>query len=48
VTSLNELKLRIVAAIQKITPQMLENTGKKLNTAWTSLLATKSAHIKVI
>jgi hypothetical protein len=26
VTSLNELKLRIVAAIETVTPQMLENT----------------------
>jgi hypothetical protein len=29
VTSLNELKLRIVAAIETVTPKMLENTWKE-------------------
>jgi hypothetical protein len=29
VTFLDELKLRIVAAIETITPQMLENTWRK-------------------
>jgi hypothetical protein len=37
VTSLNELRLRIVATIEAVTPQMLKNTrGGKMNTAWTS------------
>jgi hypothetical protein len=30
VTSLDELKLRIVAAIETITPQMLENTWREI------------------
>jgi hypothetical protein len=30
VTSLDELKLRIVAAIETVTPQMLENTWKEI------------------
>jgi hypothetical protein len=41
VTSLDELKLRIVAAIETVTPQMLENTWK-LNTAWTSYVPRKA------
>jgi hypothetical protein len=36
VTSLDELKLRTVAAIETITPQKLYITFRKLNTAWTS------------
>jgi hypothetical protein len=30
VTPLDELKLRIVAAIETVTPQMLENTWRKI------------------
>jgi hypothetical protein len=30
VTSLDELKLRIVAAIETVTPQMLENTWREI------------------
>jgi hypothetical protein len=49
VTSLDELKLGIIAAIETIIPQMLENTCGKLNTALTYILyATNGAHVEVV
>jgi hypothetical protein len=48
VTSLDELKLRIVAAIETITPQMLENTWREIEYCLDILHATKGAHIEVV
>jgi hypothetical protein len=36
VASLNEMKLRIVAATETFAPKMLENTWKETEYAWTS------------
>jgi hypothetical protein len=48
VTFLNELKLRIVAAIETITPQMLENTWRELEHRLDILRTTKGAHVEVV
>jgi hypothetical protein len=48
VTSLDELKLRIVAAIETDTPQMLENTWREIEYRLDILRATKGAHVEVI
>jgi hypothetical protein len=49
VTSLGELKLRIVAAIETVTPQMLENTWREIEYRLDiSLRATKGAHVEVV
>jgi hypothetical protein len=48
VTSLDELKLRIVAAIETVTPQMLENTCRETEYRLDILRATKGAHIEVV
>jgi hypothetical protein len=48
VTSLDELKLRIVAAIETVTPRMLENTWRKIEYRLDILRATKGAHVEVI
>jgi hypothetical protein len=48
VTSLDELKLRIVAAIQTVTPQMLENTWREIEYRLDILRATKGAHVEVV
>jgi hypothetical protein len=48
VTSLDEMKLRIVAAIETVTPQMLENTWREIEYRLDILRATKGAHIEVI
>jgi hypothetical protein len=48
VTSLDELKLRIVAAIETVTPQMLENTWKEIEYCLDILRATKAAHVEVV
>jgi hypothetical protein len=48
VTSLDELKLRIVSAIERVTPQMLENTWKESEYRLDNLRAIKSAHAEVV
>jgi hypothetical protein len=48
VTSLDELKLRIVAAIETVTPQMLENTWRETEYHLDILCATKGAHVEVV
>jgi hypothetical protein len=46
--SLDELKLRIVAAIETVTPQMLENTWKEIEYRLDILRAKKGARAEVI
>jgi hypothetical protein len=48
VTSLDELKLRIVAAIETVTPQMLENTWREIDYLLHILRGMKGVHIKVV
>jgi hypothetical protein len=48
VTSLDELKLRIVAAIETATPQMLENTWREIEYLLDILPAKKGAHVDVV
>jgi hypothetical protein len=48
VTSLDELKLRIVAAIETVTPQMLENTCREIEYRLDILRDTKGAHVEVV
>jgi hypothetical protein len=48
VTSLGELKLRIVAAIETVTPQMLENSCREIEYRLDILRATKGAHVEVV
>jgi hypothetical protein len=48
VTSLDEVKLRIVAAIETVTPQMLEITWKEIEYLLDILRATKGAHVEVV
>jgi hypothetical protein len=48
VTSLDELKLRIVAAIETVTPQILENTWRDIEYLLDILRATKGAHVEVV
>jgi hypothetical protein len=48
VTSLDELTLRIVAAIETVTPQMLENTWREMEYRLEILRATKGAHVEVV
>jgi hypothetical protein len=48
VTSLDELKLRIVAAIETVTPQMLENTWRETEYRLDILRATKGANVEVV
>jgi hypothetical protein len=48
VTFLNELKLRIVAAIETVTQQMLENTWKEIEYRLDILRSMKGAHIEVV
>jgi hypothetical protein len=47
VTSLDELKLRNVPAIETVTSQMLENSWKEIEYRLDILRATKRAHIKI-
>jgi hypothetical protein len=47
VTSLDEPKLRIVAAIETVTPQM-ENTCREIEYRLDILRATKGAHVEVV
>jgi hypothetical protein len=48
VTSLDEVKLRIVAAIETVTPQMLENTWREIEYRLDILRAKKGAHVEVV
>jgi hypothetical protein len=48
VTSLDELKLKIVAAIETVTPKMLENTCREIEYHLDILRATKGAHVEVV
>jgi hypothetical protein len=47
VNSLDELKLRIVAAVETVTQQMLEKLRGKLNIAWTSHVPRKARMLKL-
>jgi hypothetical protein len=47
-TSLDELKLQIIAAIETVTPQMLENTLKEIEYRLNILRAKKGAHVEVL
>jgi hypothetical protein len=44
-TSFDELRLTIVAAIETVTPQMLENTWREIEYRLDILRATKGAHV---
>jgi hypothetical protein len=48
VDSLDELKLRIVAAIETVPPQTLENTKRVTEYRLNILRATKGAHVEVV
>jgi hypothetical protein len=48
VTSLDELKLRTVAAIETVTPQMPENTWRETEYRSDIFSATEGAHIEVV
>jgi hypothetical protein len=48
VISLYELKLRIVAAIETVTPQMPENTWRKIDYRLDILHAKKCVHVEVV
>ncbi|GBN07786.1 hypothetical protein AVEN_17138-1 [Araneus ventricosus] len=47
VPSLDELKRRIVTAIQNVTPQMLENTWREIEFRLDVLRATKGSHVQI-
>jgi hypothetical protein len=47
-TSLDELKLRIVAAIETVTQPKLENTWMAIENSLDILRATKRAHVEVV
>jgi hypothetical protein len=47
VTSLDEMKLRMVAAIETVTPQMPEITWREIQYRLDILRATKVAHVEV-
>jgi hypothetical protein len=48
VSSLDELKLRIVTAIETVTPQMLENTWREIEYRLEILRVKKVAHVEVV
>jgi hypothetical protein len=48
VISLDELKLRIVAAIGTVTLHLLENTWREIDSRLDILRATKGAHVEVV
>jgi hypothetical protein len=48
VTSLDELKLRIVAAIETVTPQTLENTRRETEYRLDISRAKTGAHVEVV
>jgi hypothetical protein len=45
---LDALKLRIVAAIEEVTQQMLENTWREIECRLDKLRATKGAHVEAV
>jgi hypothetical protein len=47
VTSPDELKVRIIAAIKTVTPQMRENTWREIEFRLDTLRSTKGAHVEV-
>ncbi|GBO35552.1 hypothetical protein AVEN_41644-1, partial [Araneus ventricosus] len=47
VPSLDELKRRIVTAIQNATPEMLENTWREIEFRLDVLRATKGSHVQI-
>jgi hypothetical protein len=48
VTSVDDLKLTIVAATETVTPQMLENTWREIEYRLYILRGTKGAHVDVV
>jgi hypothetical protein len=48
VITLDELKLRIVAAVETVTPQMLENTWRETEYRLDILHAMKDVHVEVV
>ncbi|GBN06584.1 hypothetical protein AVEN_71140-1 [Araneus ventricosus] len=46
-SSLDELKRRIVTAIQNVTPQMLDNTWREIEFRLDVLRATKGSHVQI-
>jgi hypothetical protein len=48
VASLDGLKLRIVATIETVTPQILENTWREIECRLDILHAKKGAHVQVV
>jgi hypothetical protein len=48
VTSLDDVKLRTVAAIETVAPQMLENTWREIEYRFDILRAMRGAHVKVV
>jgi hypothetical protein len=48
VTSLDELKLRIVAAIERVTPLILKNTCREFEYRLDILRAMKGAYVEVV
>jgi hypothetical protein len=48
VTSLDEFKLGILAAIETVTPQMLENTWREIEYRLDISRATKGDHVEVV
>jgi hypothetical protein len=47
-TSLDELKLRIVAAIETVTPQMLKNSPREIEFRLDILRARKGARVEIV
>jgi hypothetical protein len=47
-TSSDELKLRIVVAIERVTPQILENSWTEIEYRVDILRTTKGEHIEVV
>jgi hypothetical protein len=47
-TSLNELKLRIVVAIERVTPQILKYSWREIEYRLDILRAKKGAHVEVV
>jgi hypothetical protein len=47
VTSLDELKLRTLAVIETVTPQMLENFWREFEYAFKSYVPTKTRTLKL-
>jgi hypothetical protein len=47
-TSLDGVKLRIVAEIEETTPQLVENSWKEIEYRLDILCATKGAHVEAV